>query len=84
MTPIHELLSRMRWDAAFAAGEFVIGYFDRVERKIIEVPFDQVRLEPGDHFSFQVSDPGGYAHEIPYHRVKAVYKNGQLIWHREH
>lgn len=84
MIPIHELLSRICWDAAFAAGDFVIGYYDRVERKIIEVPFERVRLEPGDHFSFQVSDPDGYAHEVPFHRVKAVYKNGQLIWHREH
>jgi hypothetical protein len=52
MTPIHELFSRMRWDAAFAAGDFVTGYYDRVERKITEVPFGRVRLVPGDRFSF--------------------------------
>jgi hypothetical protein len=53
----------MRWDAAFAAGDFVTGYYDRVERKITEVPFGRVRLVPGDRFSFQASDPDGCAHE---------------------
>lgn len=83
MTPIHELLNRIRWDESFAAGDFVIGYYDRVERKIIEVPLGNTRLEPGNHFSFQVGDADGYVHEVPYHRVKTVYKNGQMIWHRE-
>ncbi len=29
-------------------------------------------------------DADGYAHEVPFHRVRDVYKNGELIWHREH
>lgn len=84
MIPIHELLNRIRWDESLAKGSFVIGYYDRVEKSIVRVPFDRVQLEPGNHFSFQVSDADGYAHEVPFHRVKALYKDGQLIWHREH
>jgi uncharacterized protein (UPF0248 family) len=84
MTPIHELLSRICWDPAFAKGRFVLGYYDRVEKKLIRVPFERIRLEPGDHFAFQVSDPDGYAHGVPFHRVKEVFKDGELIWHREH
>lgn len=30
MQPIHEVLARIRWDAEFAKGRFVIGYWDRV------------------------------------------------------
>ena len=51
---------------------------------MIQVPFSRVQFTPGDHFSFQVTDADGYAHEVPFHRVKDVYKDGELIWHREH
>ncbi|MFN6960799.1 MAG: DUF504 domain-containing protein, partial [Rhodocyclaceae bacterium] len=37
MQPIHELLSRIRWDAEFGQGEFVIGYWDRVDRRLHRV-----------------------------------------------
>ncbi|HUW51243.1 MAG TPA: DUF504 domain-containing protein [Sulfuricella sp.] len=84
MIPIHELLNRMRWDETYAKGDFVIGYYNRVGEKIILVPLHQIRLTPGDHFSFQVTDPDGYAHDVPFHRVKEVHKDGELIWHREH
>lgn len=84
MTPIHELLNRLRWDSTFAQGDFVIGYYDRVERQLIQVPLQRVQLIPGNHFSFQVSDADGYVHTVPFHRVKEVRKDGQLIWCREH
>ena len=84
MIPIHELLNRIRWDADFAHGSFVLGYYDRVDDKLIRVPISRVQLTPGEHFSFQVTDPDGYTHEVPFHRVKDVYRNGELIWHRAH
>ncbi len=31
MTPIHELLNRIRWDPEFAQGEFQLGYYDKLE-----------------------------------------------------
>jgi len=31
MTPIHELLARIRHDPEFGRGQFEIGYFDRRE-----------------------------------------------------
>jgi uncharacterized protein (UPF0248 family) len=84
MTPIHELLNRIRWDAAYAQDRIVIGYYDRVARQVILVPIGQVQLAPGEHFAFQVTDADGLAHEVPFHRVKDVYRNGKLIWHRSH
>lgn len=84
MIPIHELLNRIRWDAAYAKGRFMIGYYDRVEDKVIQLPFERIQLDPADHFGFQAIDPDGFAHEVPFHRVKDVYKDGQLIWHRAH
>ena len=34
--------------------------------------------------SFQVTGDEGEVHTVPLHRVKEVYRNGELIWHREH
>lgn len=84
MTPIHELLNRIRWDRDFAQDDFRIGYYDRVEDRIIRVGLKELFFEPDDHFSFDLIDEEGELHSIPLHRIKEVYKNGELIWHREH
>ena len=39
MTPIHELLNRIRWDPEFGRGRFEIGFFDRHEGVIRCVSF---------------------------------------------
>ncbi len=83
MTPVHELLSRVRWDGNFG-GSFAIGYYDRVSNVIVQVPFDEIAFPPDDHFAFVVVDAEGASHSVPYHRVREVYRNGELIWHREH
>ena len=82
--PIHELLNRIRWDREFGQGNFVIGYYDRVEDRIIRVPLREIFFEPEDHFSFDLIDHDGVLHRIPLHRIKEVYKDEVLIWHREH
>ncbi len=52
MMPIQKLLNRIRWDEAFAKGDFVIGYYDRVDKKINQVPLDEVHVTSTDHFFF--------------------------------
>ena len=84
MIPIHQLLSRIRWDKAFGQADFLIGYYDRVEDRIIRVPLREISRDPDDHFCFDLMDHDGEWHTIPLHRIKEVYRNGELIWHREH
>ena len=83
MQPIHELLNRIHLDPEFGRGSFEIGYFDRFEKKIIRVSFNEVTQMPDNKFSFHVFDEDGIAHCIPMHRVREVYKDGELIWKRE-
>ncbi len=84
MIPIHELINRIRWDKEFARGQFTLGYYDRLADRIVLVPFESVYFDQQDHFGFQVVDAEGEVHSVPFHRVKQVYKDGELIWHREH
>ncbi len=84
MIPIHELLNRIRWDKAYAQADFSIAYYDRVQDRLIRVPLGEIFFEPDDHFSFDLIDHEGVLHSIPLHRIKEVYRDGDLIWHREH
>lgn len=82
MIPIHELLHRIRWDAEYGRAAFVIGYFDRVRKRLLRVPFENIRFEPGDRFSFELTGEDGVVRDIPYHRVREVWRNGVLVWER--
>jgi len=84
MQPIHELLNRIHWDPEFGKGDFELGFYDRVEDKIIRLSFREIVFVPGEHFDFHYMDEECEEHSVPLHRIKAVYKNGELIWHREH
>jgi uncharacterized protein (UPF0248 family) len=80
---IRDLLNRIRWDRAYGRGAFSIGYFDRLEDRIIVVPLGEVRFDADDHFSVQLMDSAGEPLTIPLHRVREVYRNGELVWHRK-
>lgn len=84
MIPIHELLNRIRWDPGFAQGKFELCYHDRIDHTLTRVSISRVTLVPGDHFAFLVTDPDGFTREVPFHRVKDVYRDGERIWHRDH
>ncbi len=82
MTPIQELLSRIRWDAEFARGKFELGYFDRVERRVVVVSFHEIEFPQDEPQIFRLVDEEARIHRVPFHRVRVVYKDGRRIWHR--
>ncbi len=82
MLPIHKLLSRIRWDPRFRTGRFALGYFDRLERRIVVVPFDTIHFPADAQATFEIWDDEGTPHRIPFHRVRRVYRDGRIIWER--
>ena len=82
MIPIQDLMHRIRWDPEFGRSEFVIGYEDHVARGVVRVPWRRVRLESGQRFAFEAVEDDGSAHMVPFHRVRAVWRDGKLIWQR--
>jgi uncharacterized protein (UPF0248 family) len=84
MIPIQDLLHRIQWDPEFGKGEFVVGYYDRVADAVVRVPFRRVHLARGEHFAFEAVEDDGSVHTVPLHRVREVWRDGELIWQRAH
>jgi uncharacterized protein (UPF0248 family) len=82
MVPIQDLLHRIRWDPAFGRGRFEIAYVDRVADRLARVPLDAVRLDPAEPFGFEATGLDGEERFIPFHRVREVYRDDELIWSR--
>ncbi len=46
------------------------------------MPIQNIETEPGNHFFFLATETNGTVHEVPFHRVREVQRNGELIWQR--
>jgi len=82
MQPIHALLARIRWDAEFAKARFAIGYWDRVEGKVLRADLREIAWDAENPSFFDLVDDAGRVHAIPFHRVREVWRDGRLIWER--
>jgi uncharacterized protein (UPF0248 family) len=80
--PIEDLLHRLQWDPAFGHGAVRIGYHDHIGNRIVRLPFDRVRLTRGHHFSFEVAEDDGTLRQVPFHRIRKVWRDGEPIWER--
>ena len=83
MIPVHELLSRIRWDPVFARDRWEIAYLDRVAGTLVRMPLDHIRVEEGNRFAFEMVDEEGATRSIPYHRIRIAWRNGKVAWARE-
>jgi uncharacterized protein (UPF0248 family) len=79
MQPVQDLLHRIQWDQAFADADFEIGYYDRVEDRIVLVPFSALHFPEDDRFAFELYDSNGGVHRVPFHRVREIYRDGDCI-----
>lgn len=82
MTPIHELLARIRWDTEFAKSRFVLGYWDRVTGEVQHVDLREIVWDRDNPSFIDLMDEDGVSHSIPFHRVREVWRDGELIWQR--
>lgn len=82
MLPIHKLLSQLRWDPRYRSGRYVLGYYDRVVRRVLHVPFALIRFPTDAPREFDLWDEYGAHHRIPFHRVRQVFRDRRLLWER--
>ena len=82
MIPIHELLARIRWDPGFGCARFEIAYLDRKRKALVRLPLERTRMSADERFAFEALEEDGSVHSVPYHRVRALWRDGELIWSR--
>lgn len=80
MQPIHELLNKIRWDLNFT-GDFQIAYEDHANPELIRVSVRQMQFTDS-RFAFEIVSEEGIVISIPMHRIREVYRDGNLIWKR--
>jgi len=71
---LQDLLHRIRWDPEFGRGEFIIGYYDRVEHEIIRVPFREIALPKDGPGVFELIDHEGRG--IPFSCIEPSRSTG--------
>lgn len=79
MIPIQDLLNKIKWDKREKPVEYSIFYFDRVQSKLIQIPYTKIKKLEG---SFMVLDNEEESN-IPLHRIKKVMKNKVVVWERK-
>jgi len=79
MIPIHEFLARIRWNPAFGRARFEIAYLDRNRKALVRLPLERIWMTEG-RFGFEALEQDGSVHSVPYHHVRAVWRDGELIW----
>ena len=79
MTPIQDLINKIRWDKRENLEEYTLFYFDRILNKLISIPYSKIKRIEG---SFIVLDNEEETN-IPMHRIKKVTKNNVVVWERK-
>ncbi len=83
MTPIHELLARIRWDSDFGRGQFMLGYLDHDSDELRYVPFKDAQPDPDNASMLDLIGECGELLSLPLHRIYQVLRNGESVWQRE-
>lgn len=76
-----EILTRIRWDSGYGKGRFEVACLDRFSDRLERFPFDPDTLQPGSRELVCRGEEGRLLH-IPLHRIREIYRDGELIWRR--
>lgn len=82
MQSAHEILNRIRWDADFGDAAFEIGYYDRVERRVLRVRAPGASSLRVTRDRVSIENPAGQIISLPLHRIRQFFREGVLIWER--
>ena len=79
MTPIKDLLNKIKWDKAENPADYSAHYLDRISEKLIKIDFNQIKRVEG---TFLVLYRGEEEVNVPLHRIREVRKKGDIVWKR--
>lgn len=79
MITIKNLLNKIKWDKKETPEQYLIFYFDRIAKKLIQIPYTKIKKLEG---TFMILDNEEESN-IPLHRVRKVMKNNAAVWERK-
>jgi len=79
MQPIHELLNKIKWDKRENPKLYSIFYYDRILKKLIEIPYKKIKRIEGSFMILNNEDESN----VPLHRIKKVAKSNIVVWERK-
>ncbi|MBN2112160.1 DUF504 domain-containing protein [Candidatus Woesearchaeota archaeon] len=79
MQYIADLINKIKWDENENPEDYVIGYEDRISKKIVEIKFTEIKRIEGN---FMVLERDLEEVDIPMHRIRVVKKQGNIVWER--
>ncbi len=76
LVPVKEVLRRIKWDSGLVPSDFMVQYFDRVDDKVYDCPFDRKNDSvKGKEEMFVFA--------IPEHRIMAIKYKERTVWDKE-
>ncbi|HLC19882.1 MAG TPA: DUF504 domain-containing protein [Candidatus Nanoarchaeia archaeon] len=80
MMPIHELISKIKWDPNEKPADYFLSYYDRILKSLIEFRFDDIASIEDSFIQLYKEDK---LLSIPFHRIKQIKKDGKIVWERK-
>lgn len=72
-----EFFDKIRWDGREKPEDYEVLYFDRIEKKLIPLPYTKILRIEGNSM---VIERNGEEIDIPLHRVRQVKRKGVIVW----
>ncbi|KAL7464173.1 hypothetical protein ACHAXS_004511, partial [Conticribra weissflogii] len=76
LTPVKEVLRRIRWDPTLPSSDFTVIHYDRVDDTLCETPFDA----SNDSIS---GKERRFVFALPEHRIQAVKFRERVVWDKD-
>ncbi len=73
LTPASEVLKRIKWDFSLDPDDFTLGYYDRVEDKVLSVNFAAKNLSVKGKEEL-------FVFAIPEHRIMSLHYKERVVW----
>jgi len=79
MITIKNLLNKIKWDKRENPNQYIIFYFDRIEKELMQIPYTKIKRLEGIFMVLNNEEETN----IPLHRIKRVMKNDIVVWERK-
>ena len=79
MIDAKSLLNKIKWDKNIDPRRFTIGYFDRIQKRVIWIDYSNIKRIEG---TFMIVERQGEESHIPLHRIREAREDGRTVWKR--